>query len=85
MTKTVWIDWGNKVVCQNEDELWADFEESDWGTDFKDWLDNNYTATEIWEAYDGQREVIDKEYEEFRRSEFSQYVEHFFEAYEIRV
>lgn len=85
MTKTIWIDWENKIVCQNEDELMADFEESDWGTDFTDWLDNNYTATEIWEAYDGQREVIDKEYAEFRRSEFQSYVEHYFEAYEIRV
>lgn len=85
MTKTVWIDWENKIVCQNEDALWADFEASDCGTDFTDWLDSSYTATEIWEAYDGQREVIDKEYEEFRRAEFNVYVQTYFEAYEIRV
>lgn len=85
MTKTIWIDWESKVVCQNEDELMAEFEGSAWSTDFTTWLNNNYTATEIWEAYDGQREVIDKEYEEFRRGELEEYTHRYFEAYEIRV
>lgn len=85
MTKTIWIDWEHKFVYQNEDELIADFEESAWNTDFTTWLNNNYTAAEIWEAYDGQREVIDKEYEEFRRGELEEYIKRYFEVCEIRV
>lgn len=85
MKKTIWIDWKNEVVCQNEDELIANFEESDCVTDFMDWLNDHYTATEIWEMYDGQREVIDKEYEAFRRKELEQYANYYFQNYEIEV
>ena len=85
MTKTIWIDWENKVMCQNEDELMADFEESDWGTDFKEWLDNNYNADEIWDMSDDMRERVDKEYAEFRREELADYANIYFQSYEIRV
>lgn len=85
MTKTIWIDWENKIVCQNEDELWADFEESDWGTDFKEWLTNNYDAAEIWDMSDDMREQVDKEYAEFRREELANYTNIYFQSYEIRV
>ena len=85
MTKTIWIDWHYRVVCQNEDELWADFEESDCSTDFTTWLNVNFTAEEVWNMDDDMREKAEKDYQEYRREELADYVNTNFQSYEIRV
>ena len=85
MTKTIWIDWNYRVVCQNEDELMADFEESDCYTDFTTWLNDNFTAEEVWNMDDDMRGQAEKDYQEHLREELADYANINFQSYEIRV
>ena len=85
MTKTIWIDWDNKTVFQNEDELKAEYERTVVSYTFFEWLENNFSASEVWDWTDEERKEIEAEYKQAEEDGFYYWVRSTFQGYEIRV
>lgn len=85
MKVTIWIDWDNQIICSNRKELAEDYEKSDCCIEFEGWLDDHYTASEVWEVSADTKTAIKQEYKKYSDVCLADFIDAHYEAIEIEV
>lgn len=85
MKKTIWADWSGGVICTCKEQLAEEYKNSDTFDGFGFWLNENYTASDVWEANTEVKAAIEQEYQRYYDACLTDFINDYFEAIEIEV
>lgn len=85
MSRNIYIDYENWTYYVTEEELHAIFIEENEEPDFEYWLNDNYTAFEIFEMREKEKGKVDDEFNEYYKERFDEWVDDRFTIIEVDV
>ena len=85
MSRKIYIDYENWTYYVTEEELRVIFVEEGEAPNFEDWLENNYTAVEIYKMTERERDEIIDEFDKYFTECFDEWVDGRFTVIEVDV
>lgn len=85
MSRNIYIDYENCTYHVTEEELRAIFIEENEAPDFDEWLNNNYTASKIFEITEREKDKINDEFNAHFKECFDKWVDYRFTIIEVDV
>ena len=86
MYKKIYVDWANKVILTDPDEYINNYIADNVDDDddyFSEWLNDKYSAYDLWKMDDKEWEDITEEWKAYLRNEADAEFDYYFEEVDL--